>query len=346
MWRHIGFIALAALMGLLVTEALRGQDKVERRDKKAGSVTVAGKILSENAAGIKVKAQGFGKEEMIPSNDVLRVTYSDLPAKASLEIGKMAPAEAAHDYPALLKGYEEIQQFPEVQRSAGPDARRYIDYKVATLRAQVAESEEDLKAAEKGLVAFVAAHPNSWEYPHAARQLGRLQADTGNYAAATKTFEELRKAENVPAEVRSDATAALIDLAFQSEDYDAGKKRVAAVLQDPMAPAGLKARADMYQLGLEGAKGDLAASVKKIEDAIAKATDPSLKALGYNVLGDVYAAQGKARDAMWSYLWVDVVYNQDRGEHLKAMNRLIKIFAGAGDKEKEQLYKEKVAQSR
>jgi hypothetical protein len=29
---------------------------------------------------------------------------------------------------------------------------------------------------------------------------------------------------------------------------------------------------------------------------------------------------------MWSYLWVDVVYNQDRGEHLKAMTRLIRIF--------------------
>ena len=38
------------------------------------------------------------------------------------------------------------------------------------------------------------------------------------------------------------------------------------------------------------AKGDLPASIKKIEEAIGKATDPSLKALGYNVLGDVYLA--------------------------------------------------------
>jgi len=150
----------------------------------------------------------------------------------------------------------------------------------------------------------------------------------------------------VPAEFKTEATAALIDIAFQSEDYDAGRKRVEAVAKNPNAPAALKARIDLYQLGLEGAKGDLAATVKKIEEAIAKATDPSLKALGYNVLGDVYYAQKKPREAMWSYLWVDVVYNQDRGEHLKAMTRLIKIFKEANDTEKVQLFTEKLARSR
>src|SRR4029079_14937573 len=108
----------------------------------------------------------------------------------------------------------------------------------------------------------------------------------------------------------------------------------------------LKARVDMYQLGLESAKGDLGAGVKKIEEAISKAADPSLKALGYNVLGDVYLAKKQPRDAMWSYLWVDVVYNQDRGEHIKAMTRLIKIFKEANDTEKVQLYTEKLARSR
>ena len=38
---------------------------------------------------------------------------------------------------------------------------------------------------------------------------------------------------------------------------------------------------------------------------------------------------------------MDVVYNQDRGEHLKAMTRLIKIFNQDGDKDKETLYKRK-----
>ena len=345
MRRYIGFLALAALIGVLATQGLHGQDKVERRDKKSGSATVSGKILEENAGGVRVKAAGFGKEETIPSSDILRVTYGELPAKASLDLGKLAPAEAARDFPALLKGYETVQALPELKGSP-PPVRRYIDYRVASLRALTAEGDDQVKAAEKGLSDFITAHPDCWEYPLAARQLGRLQADTGDYAGATKTFEALEKAPTVPAEFKAEATAALIDIAFQSENYDAGQKRIAAVAKNPSAPAALKARVDLYQLGLEGAKGDLAASVKKIEEAIAKATDPSLKALGYNVLGDLYLAHKKPREAMWSYLWVDVVYNQDRGEHLKAMTRLIKIFEAANDTDKVQLYKEKLARSR
>lgn len=346
MKRIIGFCALSALICIVASQAfVLGQDKVERRDKKGGSIFVAGKILEENAAGVKIKPQGLGKEEVIPSNEIIRMTYSDLPAKASLDIGKLAVAETARDYPALFKGYQAIQALPEV-KTAGVGARRYIDYRVVTLQAAVAEGDDQLKAAIKALSDFIGAHPDSWEFPHAARNLARLQADTADYAGATKTFEAIEKAPTVPTEFKQEATAALIDIAFQSEKYDDGKTRIDAVNKNPNSPAGLKARVEIYQLGLDGAKGpDLPASVKKIEEAIAKATDPSLKALGYNVLGDVYFAKNNKRDAMWSYLWVDVVYNQDRGEHLKAMTRLIKIF-DVDDKDKAALYREKLARSR
>jgi tetratricopeptide (TPR) repeat protein len=345
MKRHIGFFALAVLIGAVATQTfVRGQDKVERKDKKGNSAFVSGKILEESPAGLKVKGPGLGKEEVVPSNEILRVTYGDLPAAAGLEIGKLQTAETNRDLPTLLKGYEAVQAMPQVKSSPAP-ARRYIDYRVASLRAFTAEGDEQLKAAIKGLADFVSANPDGWEYPHAARQLGRLQADAGDYAAATKTFEALQKA-NVPAEFKQEAAAALIDIAFQSEQYELGAQRVEAVAKDPQAPAALRDRVAIYRLGLEGAKGDLAATVKKVEEAIAKATDPGLKALGYNVLGDVYYAHKQRRDAMWSYLWVDVYYNQDRAEHLKAMSRLIKIFQEEGDTDKVALYKEKLARSR
>jgi hypothetical protein len=346
MRRYIGLFALAALIGVVAGQGLvRGQDKVEKRDKKAGKVTVAGKILEENAGGVKVRLQAVGGEQVIPSSDILGVTYGDLPSQAAIELNKVGAAEAARDFATLLKGYEAAQALPQVKAAAAP-TRRYIDFRVASLRALAADGDEAAKAAAKGLADFVAAHPDSWEYPHAARQLGRLQADAGEYPGATKTFEALEKAPAVPAEFKAEATAALIDIAFQSENYEAGQTRVDAVAKDPNAPPALKARVDLYQLGLKGAKGDLAATVKQVEEAIGKATDPSLKALGYNVLGDVYLAKGQKRDAMWSYLWVDVVYNQDRGEHLKAMTRLIKIFDQDNDKEKAQLYRDKLARSR
>src|SRR5438067_5054346 len=141
MKRFICFLTLTVGILIIAGQAfVSAQDKVERRDKKGGSSFVTGKIVEENASGVKIKPTGLGKEEVIPSSEIVRMTYADLPAKASLDIGKMAPAEAAHDYPALLKGYEVIQALPEVKTS-GPNARRYIDYRVITLRAAIAEGD-------------------------------------------------------------------------------------------------------------------------------------------------------------------------------------------------------------
>src|SRR5215212_1172506 len=143
MRRYIGFVTLAALICVVASQTLvRAVDKVERRDKKAGSVTVSGKILEENVAGIRLKGAGFAKEEVIPSNEVLKVTYEDLPAKASLDLGKLAAAEQGRDYPALLKGYEGVQALPELKSAPAP-VRRYIDFRVASLRGFTADQEAE-----------------------------------------------------------------------------------------------------------------------------------------------------------------------------------------------------------
>src|SRR5262245_44169422 len=97
MKRYLGFFALTILICVIATQTfVRGQDKVERRDKKGGSAFVSGKILEETPGGVKVKVQGIGKEEVIPSSEILRVTYADLPAKASLDIGKLQARSEEH----------------------------------------------------------------------------------------------------------------------------------------------------------------------------------------------------------------------------------------------------------
>ena len=107
MRRCIGFFALTALIGVVAARTVAfGQDKVERGTRRAARSFVTGKILEENAGGVKVKAQGLGKEETIPSNEIIRDDLRRLPDQGVLDIGKLAAAEAAHDLPALLKGYE------------------------------------------------------------------------------------------------------------------------------------------------------------------------------------------------------------------------------------------------
>ena len=49
---------------------------------------------------------------------------------------------------------------------------------------------------------------------------------------------------------------------------------------------------------------------------------------------------------MWSYMWVDMVYNQDRSGRLKALDRLSRYFEEKGDDERAKLYRDKIAELR
>lgn len=350
MKRQFGFFALLIAICVAATSSMVvGQDRVDRRDKKSDkTVTVSGKIIEETNAGVKVKVQPGNREELIPSSEIVRIAYAGLPAKAQIDLGKLNDAEARRDYAALLKGYEAIIALPEMKTASDAIAKRYIEYRVATLRALVADGDESVKASVKGLNDFVAANPESWEYPHAARTLGRLQADLGDFVSATKTFETLEKGANVPAEFKQEASIALIDVAFQGEKYDEASKKIDTLAKS--ATPAIKDRLTLYQLAIEGVKSSdektMLETIKKIEAIVAKTQDTSMRALAYNAMGDCYNAKGKKRDAMWSYLSVDVVYNQDRGEYVKALSRLIKIFQSENDDEKVKMYKEKLNRAR
>ena len=345
-----GFFSLAVLLCVFAAHTFaqekQAPDKVERRDKKGTTTTINGRIVEETPAGIKIRPEGKAKDVEVPSNEIQRILYGDYNNTLAKAVGATVQNDRDHNYPALVRQYEDIVAMPDYKLpTVGATAKRYIEFRLVQARAGSAETDEQVKAAIKGLADFVAANASSWQYPHALRQLGRLQADVGDLAAATKTYDTLEKAA-VPAEFKLEATAALIDVAFQGDQKAEVKTRLDKILGDANAPTALKDRATLYQIALGGAEADVTATVKKIEESIAKTQDPALRALGYNVLGDLYTAKGQKRDAMWSYLWVDQVYNQDRGEHVKAMSRLIKIFEADMDTEKVRMYREKVNRTR
>ena len=71
-----------------------------------------------------------------------------------------------------------------------------------------------------------------------------------------------------------------------------------------------------------------------------------VKAVGHNTLGYCLYSQGQAKEALWEFLWVDVVYNQDRAEHAKALYHLWKIFSEQGNAERAQECREMLLNDR
>jgi hypothetical protein len=77
-----------------------------------------------------------------------------------------------------------------------------------------------------------------------------------------------------------------------------------------------------------------------------KTKDPTVHATGFALRGELYLAAGKPRDAMWEFLWVETVMNQDRDEVFKALVRLADIFEAEPNEEKGRFYRDKIKRFR
>jgi len=109
----------------------------------------------------------------------------------------------------------------------------------------------------------------------------------------------------------------------------------------------VKDRLNVYQLAVKfGDNPNPADGVAAIEAEIAKTKDPAVRAAAYGMLGELYLAADKPREAMWQFLWVEVVYNQDRDEVIKALARLADTFRIQGDDDRAKSYREKARRLR
>ena len=336
--RRVFLTSLAA--AALAAAGAAAQDRVEFRELNTGKVTsVTGTIRQEGIAGIKIQIAGATTRDIAAAR-VVDVEYADLPGVLKIEYGQIQTAENMNDHAKALDGYQAIvKKIPQ-----GTKARRHVEFRIGMLQAERATDPTRAGIARQALEQFVKDHPDSWQFPAAALTLARLQISAKDYDAAVRTLDGLAKLPGLAAEQKAEARMAAIDTLIQAGKGGEAASRIQTAM------GGLQPSDPDYQrlqvLQLRTAKQSVDQQVKKLEEMIAKTEDPSLRALAYNTMGDCYADAGRNRDAMWSYLWVDVVYFQDRQEHLKAVDRLAKLFEKMNDPERAKTYREKLAQLR
>jgi len=146
----------------------------------------------------------------------------------------------------------------------------------------------------------------------------------------------------MPKEIKQEVELMTIDLLIRSDKVDQAAARITNAMASLQANDPQRQRLSIYQIGADKAmKGP--EKIVKLEGLINGTNDEVLRALGYNTLGDTYQAEKRQRDAMWAYLWVDVVYNKEKSEHMKAMDRLAKLFDAMNDPDRAKQYKDKLA---
>lgn len=323
--------ALTMAAMILALPMASAQDKVQFRERggTGGLQTATGRIESESLAGIKLGAK------TISSGDIIDVTY-DVPALIKLDYPKAvaaetkSPADAIREYDALLKS-------PSLLNTKF--LRRHFEYKIAMLTAVRAdEGAEPVAKAIDALTRFKKDHPDGWQAVPATRTLGRLLRlkEPPDLDGARQVFDELAAAPGVPPDVKADCQFATMDLLLQAGKLAEARSRL------PSLPA-QDARVRIYEIGCSATNDKIAESVRRLESLIEGTTDRSLKAAAYNMMGDCYRRDPKLKkEAMYAYLWVDVVYNDDAAEVAKAIGRLSEIFAELKDDDRARKYRERL----
>jgi hypothetical protein len=311
---------------LAVAAGAGADDSVKTKAAKS----VNGTIQEESPKGIMMR----GAKTLIPAADIVDVIYQApvvirqdfyrpaLNAEAEIEKAKdrkTAIADAINKYQKLL------EQLADKQYAS---ARRHIQYKIAALTAQQAlEEGTSLDGAKGKLKDFKDKHSDSWQITACARLLAQLLIDSEKYKEAEEVYKDLAANSAFPKETQDQFQLQATQVSLRAQKYDEALKKLQGLIDSLPNASPQKNQARVYQ-------AEALVGMKKYADAQSKLTallkeakdDKDLRALAFNTLGLCYLRQENYKEALWEFLRVDVVYNQNKDEHARALYNLYKLF--------------------
>lgn len=309
-------------------DEIRYYDRAEKKEAK-----VAGRIQSESPAGIKIRPARENNDKLIPASDIREVIYqvdAGLAIEHRSPFGKEYRAEqAARDEERKKLLQEAVAGYRDLLPRLGSlkNAQRYVQFRAALVLARLAEEDpQQVGPAIDALTKFQTEHPDSWEISFCVKALGRLQEEKGDLAAARKTYESLARRKDVPEEARQECGFLVVRALMTAGQHDEARKQLeelgAAVAKDESQAA----RVQVYLIRCQVAAGKADKAEAQLKTVVAGNADAAVKAMACTTLADFYRRNNRLEDAFWQYLWVDVIYNQDREEHAEALYHLAKLF--------------------
>lgn len=323
------------LFGLFVlaagaeAQAQSKESKVRYRDRTSGKeITQTGVIKDESLAGLDFKPSN-GPDKKIAATDVIDVEYSvpilvkqDLLRAVRLE-GEGKPAESIEQYQKVLA------------KVTDEPAKRHLEFKIAGLTARLAAADDQqLKPAVDALLKFKSAHPGGWQVAHLPKLLIPLQLKADDLDGAQKTLAEIAALPKVPKDLQVECNVMLANVLVTAKKYGEAEKRLQRLINELPADDPQRQRLQISLAECLAAGKKVPEAEKMLQAVVAKASSPDVKAAAYNTLGDCFQQAGENRKAMWNYLFVHVLYHQNKEEHARALYNLYKVFKELKDDKK------------
>jgi hypothetical protein len=362
--RWVSRVLLCASMMLLavvptVVAQQGAPDEVVYRDPETGKIETVRAVTKESTSGISYTEGKASKS--IAAKDILRVDYGVLPGISdserflarSKELDPQSRKDTHDFYTGLLK-------------KAGPSAdektRRVLSFREAVWAAKVADElpMDDFTKEAPGVVTkleqVVNLSKQSWESWPATEMVSRIYTELGQHDKAANTWAKMAATTGLPAPLKLEAQLAEVTAKIRGGGGLGAEALVGQIASDPAVPA-TGAIPDRITILKVASKLSMPRDandpvqippdlIAKLEGAIAQVKDPVAKAVGYNFLGDARRLSGNSREAIWSYLWVDVVFDANPTEHLYALHRIIDLFEQSNDPERVDQFQTKLPRVR
>lgn len=314
----LGRFGLLLGAGFLLTGTARSDEVVLIPDStvKVPGGKVVGQISAETPNSVKIKPN-TGAEQDIPVDQIESVTYTGQPASLPLAETRESNGALAEALDLYKKAASEAGNRPNIAQAAQFGQARVL-YELS--KADPARTDEAISA----LDAFVKANKTSRHLGPALEALARLTLNKGQ---ADRAEQALNSLSAIP--WAADRAAVLKARVLAGK----GKKEEALQALDKLtstAPKG-SARYDEARLArgeLLAAAGQFAEAEKTIREVIAE-TPPEkgdFQAQAHNALGDCLRSAGKQKDALFAYLETDILYDQDKEQHARALFQIAQLW--------------------
>ncbi len=290
----------------------------------------------------------------VAPDDVVKIApgdYAGVDRAVILGLNTAEEKKTKAEYEKARLGYTELLK---KTLTAPEKTKRFVEYKLALMATRVADETsyeekwtEIATEAANAWNSFIGNYKGSWEVWPAAKHGARIYAELNKFDEAARMWGRLAKADaGLPPDLRQEAAMQEIDCQIRSKAY-ANAQVAAEALGKAAGPGPVKDKLAMYELAAKALGGsDPVSAVKAIEAKLAATKDSGVRSVGYSLLGELYLAANRPRDAMWSYLWVETVFNTDRYEAFKAMCRLKEVFRVQGDEDRVRAYEDKLQRTR
>ena len=298
-----------------------------------------GTVTAESPVKVTILT-GLNRQPLdIRSVDVVEIRYGNEP----VDMTQARSAENAKDWARAQSAYEAaLRKAPANNKFL----KAQIEFGIARALVRQADTAPELRPlAIDALRKFKDKYPDSRQIIDALDLLSRMLVLQGQSPQeVVEAFRQLREKHRDSPDVtnRCDLfeSRLLLEegqllLAKNPQEAKARYAAAQAKLQSMLKGAS-KESAVAIRIGLAECKsvlGDVPGAIRDLEQILREtpAEDYRTRAMAYLGLGDCHRLNGQYREAMWDYLFVDVVYNQDREQHAKALYYLQEVFDAMAD---------------